>query len=126
MRFVKTKIKPGCGRWRLVAINNRQRNGFNSLLLTDNFFTLSQDNNLNSLYSNSLKDNDIKINYINNNEELIIKMINSIKERIYQDGKKQDKIYEYFDVLLSHNEKRKHVIFGLNSFNIKEPNPSLR
>ena len=55
------------------SFNNRQRNEFNSLLLTDNFFTLSQDNDLYSLNNNSLKDNDIKINHINNNEELKLK-----------------------------------------------------
>ena len=98
------------------TFNNRQRNGLNSLLLTDNTFSLSQDNYSNSINDDILKDNDNIIKHINHNEELIIQMINLLKEKIYEEGKKQDKIYEYFDVLLSHNEKRKENTLNPSEF----------
>ena len=76
--------------------------------------------NINNMFLNPIKkefnnvDNNI-IN-INNNEEIIIKLINLLKEKIYEEQKTQEKIIEYFDHLLSYNKNRKENIINLNEF----------
>ena len=55
---------------------------------------------------------------MNKNEELIVNLIKILKEKIYQEGKNQEKINEYFEHLLSYNKNRKSNVIYLNEFDL--------
>ena len=101
------------------SLSNRQRNKyiFNNLLNDTNLF-LSQDKKGSTSLKNNIKNiiNDNNVNNLNVNEELIVNMINILKEKIFKEEKKQEKISEYFDILLSYNKNRKENILNLNDF----------
>ena len=89
---------------KLIANSN---NTISHLSLTNNEYNINNDN---------LTGRDNNVININNNEELIIKMINLLREKIFVEQKKKEKITEYFDHLLSYNKNRKDNTINLNEF----------